>query len=51
MGSPLFHFGILVVLVGHVVGLLIPERWTDAAGLSQERLPRQAVALGVIAGR
>ena len=25
LGSPLFHFGILVVLVGHVIGLLIPE--------------------------
>ncbi len=25
LGSPLFHFGILVVLVGHVVGLRRPE--------------------------
>ncbi len=33
LGSPLFHFGILVVLIGHVIGLLIPESWTDAAGL------------------
>jgi nitrate reductase gamma subunit len=36
IGSPLFHFGILVVLVGHVIGLLVPKSWTDAAGLSQE---------------
>ena len=25
IGSPLFHFGILVVIFGHVIGLLIPE--------------------------
>ena len=30
IGSPLFHFGILVVIVGHVIGLLIPESWTTA---------------------
>ena len=40
IGSPMFHFGILVVIVGHVMGLLIPESWTDAMGLSRPRLPR-----------
>ena len=25
IGSPLFHFGILVVIVGHVIGLVIPR--------------------------
>lgn len=50
LGSPLFHFGILVVLVGHVIGLVIPKSWTDAAGLSQEAYHLQAVALGGIAG-
>ena len=34
IGSPLFHFGILVVIVGHVIGLLIPETWTAAVGTS-----------------
>ena len=28
-GSPLFHFGILAVFLGHVMGLGIPESWTD----------------------
>ena len=32
IGSPLFHFGILVVIVGHVAGLVIPKAWTDAFG-------------------
>ncbi|MEU0369722.1 respiratory nitrate reductase subunit gamma [Streptomyces sp. NPDC006283] len=25
IGSPLFHFGILVVVIGHVIGLVVPE--------------------------
>jgi hypothetical protein len=28
IGSPLFHFGILVVLIGHIGGLVIPKSWT-----------------------
>jgi nitrate reductase gamma subunit len=50
IGSPLFHFGILVVIVGHVIGLVIPQRWTSAAGLSEDAYHVQAVTLGGIAG-
>lgn len=50
VASPMFHFGILVVIVGHVIGLLIPESWTDALGLSHHAYHVQAVALGSIAG-
>ena len=50
LGSPLFHFGILVVLVGHIVGLLVPKSWTDTAGLSQEAYHVQALTLGTVAG-
>lgn len=49
-GSPLFHFGILVVIVGHVIGLLIPKSWTDAIGLSQHAYHVQAFVLGTVAG-
>ena len=31
IGSPLFHFGILVVIFGHIIGLVIPESWTSAS--------------------
>ena len=31
-GSLLFHLGIIPVFFGHVVGLLIPKSWMDAAG-------------------
>ena len=34
IGSPLFHFGLLFVILGHVGGLLIPQSWTDGAGIS-----------------
>ena len=50
IGSPLFHFGILVVIFGHIIGLVIPESWTSALGLSQVGYHIQAVALGSIAG-
>lgn len=50
VGSPLFHFGLLVVIVGHVIGLLIPKGWTDAVGLSQEAYHLQALVLGAVAG-
>ncbi len=50
LGSPLFHFGILVVLIGHIVGLLVPKSLTDRVGLSQEAYHVQAVALGGVAG-
>lgn len=33
--SPLFHFGILFVAAGHVMGLVIPKEFTEAAGVSQ----------------
>lgn len=49
-GSPLFHFGILVVLIGHVIGLVVPKSLTDRLGLSQEAYHVQALLLGGIAG-
>lgn len=50
IASPLFHLGILAVLVGHIVGLLIPNSWTDAAGLSEDAYHVMAVGLGAVAG-
>jgi nitrate reductase gamma subunit len=50
IGSPLFHFGILVVIIGHVIGLFIPARWTEAAGMSESTYHVQALVLGGIAG-
>ena len=33
--NPMFHFGILAVVVGHVMGLGVPQSWTDAIGISE----------------
>jgi nitrate reductase gamma subunit len=50
IGSPLFHFGILVVLLGHIGGLLIPKAWTEGAGISEHTYHVTAVTLGTVAG-
>lgn len=50
LGSPLFHFGILLVALGHVGGVLVPKSWTEAAGLSETAYHFLAVVLGVLAG-
>ncbi len=50
IASPIFHFGILAVLMGHVVGLLIPKAWTDGIGVSQSTYHFFAVTLGAVAG-
>jgi len=50
IGSPLFHFGILFVLVGHIVGLLIPTWLTEAVGVTQELYHLNALLVGGLAG-
>jgi nitrate reductase gamma subunit len=49
-GSPLFHFGILLVALGHIGGLLIPESWTAAVGITETMYHAAAFTLGTIAG-
>lgn len=50
IASPLFHFGILVVLGGHIMGLLIPKSWTDAIGVTQHTYHLFALSFGAVAG-
>ena len=50
IASPLFHFGILAVLVGHFVGLVIPRSWTDAAGINEHMYHIVALGIGTVAG-
>jgi nitrate reductase gamma subunit len=49
-GSPMFHIGILFVLIGHVGGLLVPKAWTEAVGISERAYHLMAVFLGTVAG-
>ncbi len=48
-GSPMFHFGILMVIAGHVVGLLIPREWLYAIGVNEHIYHIAATALGTFA--
>ena len=50
LGSPLFHFGMLGVVGGHVIGLLIPMSWTDAVGVSDHLYHWAAIGGGLLAG-
>ncbi|KPD12911.1 respiratory nitrate reductase subunit gamma [Phaeobacter sp. 11ANDIMAR09] len=50
MGSVLFHIGVLVIFVGHLVGLLTPIAVFDAFGISHGFKQVGAVVVGGIAG-
>ncbi len=49
-GSPLFHFGIIGVVLGHAMGLLVPQSWTDALGISHTAYHLMALVGGIIVG-
>ncbi len=49
MGSPLFHFGLLMALGGHLIGLVIPAEFTERIGISEHVYHVVAVALGTVA--
>jgi nitrate reductase gamma subunit len=50
LGSPLFHFGMLGVVGGHVVGLLVPRSWTAAIGVDDHLYHLVAIVGGLTAG-
>ncbi len=50
IAGPLFHLGLFAVIGGHIVGLLIPKKWTDSIGISQEMYHVGAISLGGLAG-
>jgi len=49
IGSPLFHYGILMVIAGHAMGLVIPESWTEAVGISESAYHWAAAIGGIFA--
>ncbi len=50
IGSVLFHLGIIVILAGHLVGLLTPIAIFDAMGISHGTKQILAMAAGGVAG-
>jgi nitrate reductase gamma subunit len=49
-GSLLFHFGVIAVIGGHVLGILIPESWTSAVGIGEGAYHAIALVGGLPAG-
>lgn len=50
IASPAFHAGILLALLGHIGGLVVPSETTRAIGISESAYHAVAVGLGSIAG-
>ena len=50
IASPLFHFGIIFVFIGHIIGLLIPKSWTEGSGISETTYHFVATYPGTLAG-
>lgn len=48
-GSPLFHYGLLFVILGHFLGLVIPKSWTEAVGISEGFYHFIATSMGTLA--
>ncbi|MFF8357780.1 respiratory nitrate reductase subunit gamma [Streptomyces chartreusis] len=50
IASPALHYGILFVLVGHLVGLFVPASWTDSLGVSEHAYHLFSLYGGTAAG-
>lgn len=48
--SVVFHLGVLAAIGGHVLGILIPQSWTAAIGVTDHQYHLLAVVGGVSAG-
>lgn len=49
IASPMFHYGIIFVFIGHVVGLGIPASWTATVGINNETYHIMAISIGLAA--
>jgi nitrate reductase gamma subunit len=48
--SPMFHYGAIAAVGGHVLGLCIPQSWTDAIGIHEHTYRWIAAIAGGLAG-
>ena len=48
-GGPIFHYGTFAAIGGHVLGILVPARWTTAIGISPHVYHLFAATAGLIA--
>ncbi|MEU5535745.1 respiratory nitrate reductase subunit gamma [Streptomyces sp. NPDC020362] len=50
IASPVFHYGILFVLVGHLIGLFVPTSWTASLGIGEHTYHLFSLYGGTAAG-
>ncbi|GAA3129522.1 respiratory nitrate reductase subunit gamma [Streptosporangium carneum] len=50
VAGPLFHYGLLFVIAGHVVGLLVPEQLTEDMHITESLYRANALVVGGLAG-
>ncbi|MFP5360939.1 MAG: respiratory nitrate reductase subunit gamma [Actinomycetes bacterium] len=50
IASPLFHYGIIAVFLGHVLGLMVPQDWTEAFGIDEHTYHLLTMPLSLVAG-
>ncbi|MEU6658156.1 respiratory nitrate reductase subunit gamma [Streptomyces sp. NPDC046821] len=50
IASPAFHYGVLFVLAGHLVGLFVPASWTSGLGVSEHTYHLFSLYGGTAAG-
>ncbi|MCL6453522.1 MAG: respiratory nitrate reductase subunit gamma [Alicyclobacillus sp.] len=50
IGNMLFHWGLLFVVIGHIMGLLVPVQWYHWFGVSDELYHLMAMVLGGLFG-
>jgi len=50
LASPLFHFGLLAVIGGHVIGILVPQSFTETLGVSEGLYRGFSATMGTLAG-
>jgi nitrate reductase gamma subunit len=48
-GGPLFHYGTFAAIAGHVLGILVPARWTTAIGITPHAYHLFSAAAGLLA--
>ncbi|MBP2478974.1 nitrate reductase gamma subunit [Crossiella equi] len=50
VGSPMFHFGLLFVAGGHVMGLLVPKSVTEFLGVAEQEYHLVSLTAGTLTG-
>ncbi len=48
--SMLFHYGIILAFIGHIIGIVIPKSWTEELGITEGAYHMLALVGGTLAG-